>query len=111
MSAAFLVQQEDQPIVGWRGGGTFTQVLAAAASGGGLGVGRFRAHHGDATAYHLHTREDEVFLLLQGSALLWCDDDELELNAGGVVFLPRNLPHGYRITSPTADMLMICTPG
>jgi hypothetical protein len=27
------------------------------------------------------------------------------------VFLPRNIPHGYRITSDEADLLMMCTPG
>src|SRR5436309_568516 len=106
MSAAFLVPEPDQPTVVWRDG-TFTRVLAAAATSGQLGMGRFRANQGDATAYHLHTREDEIFLLLQGTALLWCDDEQFELEEGGVAFLPRNVPHGYRITSRTADMLMI----
>ena len=27
-----------------------------------------------------------------------------------MVFLPKGIPHGYRITSPTADLLMINTP-
>jgi hypothetical protein len=34
----------------------------------------------------------------------------MELSEGGVVYLPKNVPHGYRITSDTADLLMICTP-
>lgn len=49
-------------------------------------------------------------MLIKGSALLWCDDQEMELSEGGIVFLPRNVPHGYRITSDTADLLMIATP-
>lgn len=28
-----------------------------------------------------------------------------------MVFLPRDVPHGYRITSKKADLLMINTPG
>jgi uncharacterized protein YjlB len=59
----------------------------------------------------MHTREDEIFMLIKGTALLWSDDQEMELSEGGVVYLPKNVPHGYRITSDTADLLMICTPG
>ena len=37
-------------------------------------------------------------------------DQQYELSEGGVVFLPRGVPHGYRITSEKADLLMINTP-
>ncbi|MEI5102791.1 hypothetical protein RB200_35055 [Streptomyces sp. PmtG] len=33
------------------------------------------------------------------------------MQEGGIVYLPRNIPHGYRITSDTADLLLIATPG
>ncbi|WP_237519238.1 cupin domain-containing protein [Streptomyces sp. HUCO-GS316] len=52
---------------------------------------------------HLHTREDEVFLL-KGEALVWVGDECHELSRGGVVYLTRNIPHGYRITSDRADL-------
>ena len=29
---------------------------------------------------------------------------------GGIVFLPKNIPHAYRIMSKKADLLMINTP-
>ena len=61
--------------------------------------------------YHKHTREDEVFTLINGTALLRLDDEEMELSEGGIVFLPKNIPHAYRITSKKADLLMINTPG
>jgi hypothetical protein len=34
----------------------------------------------------------------------------MELSAGGIVFLPKNIPHAYRITSKKADLIMINTP-
>ncbi|MGW0950335.1 cupin domain-containing protein, partial [Streptomyces sp. NPDC002623] len=55
--------------------------------------------------------EDEIFMLIKGEALLWLGDEQMELSEGGIVYLPRNIPHGYRITSDTADLLMITTPG
>jgi mannose-6-phosphate isomerase-like protein (cupin superfamily) len=64
----------------------------------------------EAPPYHKHTREDEVFMLIKGAALLWCDDQEMELSEGGIVFLPKDIPHAYRITSKKADLLMINTP-
>jgi hypothetical protein len=34
----------------------------------------------------------------------------MELSEGGIVFLPKNIPHAYRITSKKPDLLMINTP-
>lgn len=111
MTMAYLAQPEQQQKLEWLDGGELAILLDAAATGGQLTVGRFSVAKGEAPPYHKHTREDEVFMLIKGSALLWCDDEEMELTEGGIVFLPRNVPHGYRITSHTADLLMICTPG
>jgi quercetin dioxygenase-like cupin family protein len=111
MSIAYLAQPDQQPTVEWLAGGTFAVLLDAAATNGQLGVGRFRVSKGEAPPYHKHLNEDEVFMLIKGTALLWCEDQELELSEGGIVFLPRNVPHCYRITSNEADLLMMCTPG
>ncbi|MFD8815069.1 cupin domain-containing protein [Streptomyces sp. NPDC059627] len=107
---AYLAQPEQQQKLEWLDGGIFSVLLDGAATDGRLTVGRFSVAKGEAPPYHLHTREDEVFLLLSGTALVWSDDQEMELSEGGIVYLPRNVPHGYRITSETADLLMICTP-
>ncbi|WP_406307244.1 cupin domain-containing protein [Streptomyces sp. NBC_00885] len=85
-------------------------LLDSRATEGQLSVGRFDIHKGEAPPFHLHTREDEVFLLLKGEALVWVGDERHELSEGGVVYLPRNIPHGYRITSDRADLLLIATP-
>ena len=49
-------------------------------------------------------------MLIKGTALVWADDQESELTEGGIVFLPRKVPHSYRITSAKADLLIITTP-
>jgi len=59
----------------------------------------------------MHTREDETFMLISGTALLWLGEERLELSEGGLVYLPKKVPHGYRITSDTADLLMIAPRG
>lgn len=110
VSMAYLAQPEQQQQLEWLDGGTLAILLDGKATNGQLMVGRFDVSEGEAPPYHKHTREDEVFMLIKGTALVWCDDQEHELSEGGIVFLPKDIPHAYRITSRTADLLMINTP-
>jgi quercetin dioxygenase-like cupin family protein len=110
MSMAYLAQPDQQQKLEWLDGGMLAMLLDGKATDGQLMIGRFDVAEGEAPPYHKHTREDEVFLLIKGTALVWCDEQEYELAEGGIVYLPRNIPHGYRITSKHADLLMINTP-
>ena len=110
MSMAYLAQPEQQQQLEWLGGSTLALLLDGKATDGQLLVGRFDVSEGEASPFHMHTREDEVFMLIKGTALLWSGDEEMELSEGGIAYLPRNVPHAYRITSKKADLLMICTP-
>jgi quercetin dioxygenase-like cupin family protein len=110
MSMAYLAQPEQQQQLEWLDGGTLGILLDGAATQGQLMVGRFDVSAGEAPPYHKHSREDEVFMLIKGTALVWVDDEEMELSEGGIVYLPREIPHAYRITSEKADLLMINTP-
>ncbi|WP_330276651.1 cupin domain-containing protein [Lentzea sp. NBC_00516] len=110
MSMLYLAQPEQQQVLEWLDGGTLTMLLDGKATDGQLMMGRFHVQKGEAPPYHKHLYEDEIFMLVKGTALVWHDDQEYELNEGGVVFLPRNVAHGYRITSDEADLLVINTP-
>lgn len=95
----------------WIDDTTLSILLDSQATNGQLMMGRFSLWEGNAAPLHVHAREDEVFLLISGTARMWRGDEEIDVAEGGVVFLPREIPHAYRITSKTADMLMVCTPG
>ena len=110
MSIAYLAQPEQQQQLEWLDGGTLAMLLDGKATDGQLMIGRFDVSEGEAPPYHRHTHEDEVFMLIKGTALVWVDDQEMELSEGGIVFLPKMIPHAYRITSKKADLLMINTP-
>ncbi len=111
MSMAYIAQPEQQQQLEWLDGGTLAILLDSAATDGQLMVGRFDVSKGEAPPLHTHTREDEVFMLISGTALVWSGEEEMELKEGGIIFLPKNVPHAYRITSAKADLLMINTPG
>ena len=110
MSMAYLAQPEQQQKLEWLGGSSLSILLDGAATDGQLMVGRFDVSEGEAPPHHVHTNEDEVFMLIKGTALVWADEQESELTEGGIVFLPKGVPHSYRITSKKADLLVITTP-
>jgi hypothetical protein len=58
----------------------------------------------------VHSEEDEMFVMLKGKGIFWVGKDRYELSSRGVVFLPRNIPHAYRFTSESVDLLTMCTP-
>ena len=59
----------------------------------------------------VHTHDfDETFYLLEGEILLDIDGERRELHAGGVVVIPRGVPHAFMVTSPTR-ILTLQTPG
>lgn len=66
---------------------------------------------GDAAPLHVHAGEDEAFIMLSGSGTFWAGDSRYVVEEGGVAWLPRDLPHTYRIDSDTAQVMTLCTPG
>src|SRR4029077_15554310 len=82
MSMAYLAQPEQQQQLEWLDGGTLAILLHGKATDRHLMIGSFDVSEGEAPPYHKHTREDEVFMLIKGTALLWYDDQEMELSEG-----------------------------
>ena len=80
-------------------------------TGGRVTVVEFRNPPGSAPPLHRHTREDEMFLLLDGRATFLCDGQELAAAPGDFVFLPAGLAHSSR-AAPDEPLhtLQITTP-
>ena len=57
---------------------------------------------GAASPLHAHHREEECFFVAEGEARLFVGDQRIDARAGDLVALPRDAPHAYLITSPTA---------
>ena len=111
MTSPHVAQDDDLQQLEWIGGSTLTVLVDAAVSGGQLMVMRSELARGAAAPLHLHSREDEFMIMLDGAATFWVGDERHEVRAGGVAWMPRGLPHTYRIDSEQAHVLNICTPG
>lgn len=59
---------------------------------------------------HVHHREDEAFFVLDGEVTFTVGDDVFETGPGGFAFGPRDVPHRYEVTTPSARMLMLFSP-
>ncbi|MFD6244834.1 cupin domain-containing protein [Streptomyces roseolus] len=107
MTIPYLAQAEEQQQLEWLDGSAFSVLLDKEATEGRLTVGRFDVARGEAPPFHLHTREDEVFMLLKGTALVWAGEEEHELREGGhrlpAAQHPALLPHHLRACRPPDD--------
>ncbi|MDP9794035.1 quercetin dioxygenase-like cupin family protein [Catenuloplanes nepalensis] len=109
MTHPYAAQADDHQKLEWLGGGVMEVLLDGERTGGQLAVFRSQAPAGAASPAHVHSREDEIFVLLSGSAVFWIGDRRFEAGEGSVAFLPRGVPHAYRITED-ADLFAVSTP-
>ncbi|GAO41870.1 cupin domain-containing protein [Flavihumibacter petaseus] len=95
----------------WFTGTMITWKLTGEESNNAVVVADLEAVAGSEPPRHLHTREDEVFIIHEGSMSFFVGDDIWEANPGDTVFLPRNIPHHYTIHSDSVKCTLIATPG
>ena len=59
---------------------------------------------------HVHTREDELFYVLEGEFDVYVGEEAFKVKTGECVFLPRFRPHAFVIRSPRLRVLALFTP-
>jgi mannose-6-phosphate isomerase-like protein (cupin superfamily) len=111
------VQATEQPYLSygsearWYGNSLWEFLVPADATDGKLSVFQATMPEGFGPPRHIHTREDEVFLVLEGEAWFDIDGERQLAGPGTSVYMPRGVPHTFRVRSPVARMLGIMTPG
>jgi quercetin dioxygenase-like cupin family protein len=61
---------------------------------------------------HIHTREEEFFVVLEGDITFWLNGQVVTRSAGGTAFVPRGMPHCFKNCSDTpARVLVLFSPG
>lgn len=56
--------------------------------------------------YHVHHNEDETFFILEGEATFTSDGDTFKARAGSYIFLPRDIPHGFRVDAACKVLIL-----
>jgi mannose-6-phosphate isomerase-like protein (cupin superfamily) len=64
------------------------------------------------TPRHVHSRDDELFHVLEGEHVIEVGETEHRVGPGGTVFAPRGIPHSQRRVVPGEGRLLVLTvPG
>jgi quercetin dioxygenase-like cupin family protein len=95
----------------WYGNGLLEFLVPAEASEGAISIFRSTFAAGFSPPRHVHTREDEVFMVEAGAVTFWIDGRERAAGPGTTVYMPRGVPHTFRVDSDGAVMLGVMTPG
>jgi quercetin dioxygenase-like cupin family protein len=112
MTAVPIVRQDGEGERLWfAGGGVFTIKASAADTDGAFVLFEDRVERGKTTPLHLHPHEDETIYVVAGEIMVSFDGEEHRVGEGGVFVAPRGLPHAFLVTSETARLLCLQTPG
>lgn len=69
-----------------------------------------RAAMGAMTPQHVHQREAETFIVLDGALEGWCDGTTSLVEAGSMIHLPAGVDHAFRVVSSSAHFYTLITP-
>jgi mannose-6-phosphate isomerase-like protein (cupin superfamily) len=89
-----------------------THKLTSAQNGGAyyLCEAEFAPERG--SPLHIHHYEDEVIYVLEGAIDIQLDNEKLNAPAGGLVHLPKHVPHALHNPLKTPLKIMVCAiPG
>lgn len=86
-------------------GNTTTVKVTGADSGGSYVLYDQILNPGSGVPPHIHTREDEIFFVLEGEVEFLANDQVITARAGDVVHAPRDVPHAYKGVGATPARL------
>jgi quercetin dioxygenase-like cupin family protein len=95
----------------WYKGILSTQLATGENTGGAFDLVLANMKNGTEPPPHVHTREHELFYVLDGTLDAYVDHQVFRLKPGECLFLPLGRPHAFIIRSPEIRMLTLITPG
>lgn len=84
--------------------------VAADATDGTLTVIETRHDPGEGASTHIHSRESETFLVMDGRVTFQVGDERYEVEPGGIVFGPPGMAHGFEVGADGGRLLHLFAP-
>src|ERR671917_1984490 len=93
------------------GGGVHIWKATAEETDGAFLLVEDRMMRGRTTPLHTHPNLDETLIVLEGEILVYAEGTEHRVGPRGVAVAPRGVPHAFMVTSESALILALQTPG
>ncbi len=93
------------------GGGLWTMKATAEETDGAFILLEDRMVRGKTTPLHTHPNVDETIIVLEGEILVYAEEREHRVGPRGVAVALRGVPHAFMVTSESALILTLQTPG
>jgi quercetin dioxygenase-like cupin family protein len=94
----------------WHFGALVVFKATGADTGGQYWLAEMQCNLGYGSPVHVHTQEDELFHVLEGEMSIEVGGQLHHATPGSSVFLPRNIPHSYKVESDRVKVLVLGTP-
>ena len=94
----------------WKNGNLTTNLAEKKDTNGAFFLVEAMLAPGTEPPPHVHSREDELFYVLEGEFDVYVGKEAFKVEAGECVFLPRFKPHAFVIRSPRLHVLALFTP-
>jgi quercetin dioxygenase-like cupin family protein len=95
----------------WFRGALITVHADSRDTNGKFALFEMSGYSGGEPPLHIHENEDELFYVLEGRLQATRGKEEMTIEAGESAFLPRRVPHTFKILSSFARALVYVTPG
>ncbi len=96
----------------WAMGSLFERLVSGPETADQVGASLVTQPPGVATPLHVHSCEAEAFFLLEGSMTYRAGEGLFHLVDGDFIYLPRGVPHAFRVTGTTpVRYLALTVPG
>lgn len=92
-------------------GSRFNWHLTAEQNAGQASLAEVLVRPGAEPPLHVHAREDETYLVLEGELIFQRGLERVAAGPGAAVHLPRGLQHGFAVLSEIARVILLVTPG
>ncbi|MBA2348512.1 MAG: quercetin 2,3-dioxygenase [Solirubrobacterales bacterium] len=94
----------------WFLGALVTVKSSGETTEGRVAVIEHHAPQGHGSPLHVHHNEDEWFYVTEGELTFWLDGEVTTAPAGSFVYLPRDAPHTFSVSSAEARFLLVVEP-
>jgi quercetin dioxygenase-like cupin family protein len=111
-AAAQIIRGEGEGERRWfAGGGVHIMKATSEETGGAFMLLEDRMARGKTTPLHTHPNLDETLIVLEGEILVYAEGREHRVGPRGVAVALRGVPHAFLVTSESALILALQTPG